>query len=92
MPAYLRKEWREGRWRRVIRFRMNNEMRGTRYWETEEKRMCKLCGRRHGNICWGNLWGERRMGESLREILGQEGEKERWLKELEEKREKEEGG
>lgn len=29
----------ESRWRMVIRFRMNNEMRGARYWETEERRI-----------------------------------------------------
>lgn len=39
VPIYLRKEWEENIWRRVIRFRMNNEMRRARYWEIEEKRM-----------------------------------------------------
>lgn len=44
VPEYLRKGWRGSRWRRVIRFRMNNEMRGARYWEEEEKRSWRLCG------------------------------------------------
>lgn len=44
VPEYLRKGWRGSRWRRVIRFRMNNEMRGARYWEEEDKRNWRLCG------------------------------------------------
>lgn len=79
-----------------MRFRMNSEMRGARYWETEERRVCKLCG--EGEEIWEHVLGEC-MGEeeggnwwqSLREILGQEGEGERWLRELEGKREKKEG-
>ena len=42
--SYLKKGWGESRWKRVVRFRMNNEMKGARYWEEEEKRVCRLCG------------------------------------------------
>jgi len=38
-----REGWRENRWRRVTQFRLGNEMRERRYWEGEEKRLCKLC-------------------------------------------------
>lgn len=34
----------KSRWRRVIRFRMNNGMRGARYWKAEEKKRCRMCG------------------------------------------------
>lgn len=53
IPAYLKKGWEESKWRRVIRFRLNNEMRGARYWELEERRKCRKCGgrgRRLGNM------------------------------------------
>lgn len=96
MPAYLRKEWREGRWRRIIRFRMNNEMRGARIGK-QRRGGCVSCA--GGEETWEHMLVESMGGkkdgnwwESLREILGQEGEREWWLKELEEKREKEEGG
>lgn len=57
--------------------------------------MCKLCGEETWKHMLGESMGGKKDGnwwENLREILGQEGERERWLKELEEKREKEEGG
>lgn len=56
--------------------------------------MCKLCGEETWEHMLGESMGGKKDGnwwESLREILGQEVERERWLKELEEKREKEEG-
>lgn len=31
MPAYLKKGWGESRWRRVVRFRLGNEMKDARY-------------------------------------------------------------
>ena len=44
IPMYLEKGWAEERWRRIIRFRLGNEMREGRYWEEEEKRKCRICG------------------------------------------------
>lgn len=38
----MKKEKKE-RMIRVTRFRLRNEIREERYWETEEKRRCKLC-------------------------------------------------
>jgi len=40
----LEKGWGENRWKRVARFRLGNETLEGRYWENEEKRMCRLCG------------------------------------------------
>lgn len=33
----------ESRWRKVIRFRLGNEMKKSAYWEEEENKMCRLC-------------------------------------------------
>lgn len=33
----------ESRWRRVLRFRVGNEIREGKYWEEEGKRICRLC-------------------------------------------------
>lgn len=41
IPEYLRKKW-ESRWKRIMRFRLENEMRESRYWEEETKK-CRLC-------------------------------------------------
>lgn len=29
---------------RIARYRLDDEMKGERYWEKEEKRRCRLCG------------------------------------------------
>lgn len=42
--AYSRKGWGERKCRRIIRFRLKNEMKEERYWEGEEEKKCKLCG------------------------------------------------
>ncbi|KYN09441.1 hypothetical protein ALC57_18448 [Trachymyrmex cornetzi] len=44
LPKYLSKGWGEGRWRRVARFRLRNEVKEGRYWEEEEESKCRLCG------------------------------------------------
>lgn len=41
----MKKGWGESRWRRVARFRLGNEMLGSRYWEEEERIRCKFCDR-----------------------------------------------
>lgn len=41
----MRKGWGESKWRRVTRFRLENEVREKRYWEGEEERWLY---RRHG--------------------------------------------
>lgn len=44
MPRYLKKGWREERWKRVARYRLENKMREGRYWEKEKDRECRVCG------------------------------------------------
>lgn len=34
VPEYLKRGWDESKWRRVIRFRLGNEIKS--YWEKEE--------------------------------------------------------
>lgn len=41
-----KKEWIEKRWRRIVRFRLGNEVRGRRYCEKEDKKICFVKGRR----------------------------------------------
>lgn len=43
VPDYLKKEWKEKRWQRIVRFRLGNRMRGNKYWEKEERRKYKVC-------------------------------------------------
>lgn len=41
-PKYLEKGWAETKWKRMIRWRLGNEMREGQYWEGEERR-CRIC-------------------------------------------------
>lgn len=43
IPAYLKKDWAESRWQRVARYRLTNGIKRGKYWEEEEKRVCRLC-------------------------------------------------
>jgi len=56
IPKYLEKGWGESRWRRVARFRLGNEIREERYWEEEEKKLCRLCGDKVET--WEHVWEE----------------------------------
>lgn len=38
VPEYLKKGWDESKWRRIIRFRLGNEIREGVYWEKEENK------------------------------------------------------
>jgi len=53
IPEYLKKEWGESRWSRIARFRLGNEMREGRYWEEEEKGICRLCEEEE---TWEHTW------------------------------------
>lgn len=44
VPGYLKKGWRESRWRRVVRYRIGNEVRESKYWEEQRDKECRLCG------------------------------------------------
>lgn len=47
----LKQGLEESRWQRVARYRLGSELRGGRYWEGEEKRVCSCVKvrRKHGN-------------------------------------------
>jgi len=44
----------EGRWKRIARWKMGNEVREGRYWEEPEKRICRLCGGEEES--WVHVW------------------------------------
>lgn len=65
IPSYLKKGWGESRWRRVARFRLGGEVRESRYWEEEERKIYRLCG--EGDETWEHVW------EGCREWEGRRG-------------------
>ena len=84
----MKKEWEESRWQRVARYRLGNGTRGNWYWEEEEKRKCRMCGCK--SETWEHVWEEcvgweeERGWQEIREIvLGENGEREEWLRKLE---------
>jgi len=62
VPGYLKKGWREKRWQRVAKFRLGDEMRGGRYWEKEEKRICRIC--ENEEETWKHVWEGCKMWET----------------------------
>lgn len=52
----MKKEWNEVRWKRVARFRLGDGLRGSRYWEKEESRRCRVCS--WGEKTWKHVWEE----------------------------------
>lgn len=58
MPDYLKNDWRENRWRRVVRFRLGNEVMGSRYWEDKEKQFAGYVGETE---TWEHVWERYRM-------------------------------
>jgi len=97
IPEYLKKGWGESRWKRVARFRLGSEMREGRYWEGEERRKCRLCG--YEEESWEHVWERcRKWGEggggwqeAIGRILGEDGEGEGWMREIERERNEVEG-
>jgi len=94
VPGYLKRGWGEERWSRIARFRLGNEVEERKYWEETEKKLCRLCG--GGELeTWEHLWErcrEWREGggggwqEAVTWVLGEEGEGEEWMREVEEER------
>lgn len=76
-----------------MRFRLGNEMRKGRYWKEQSRREYRLCGK-----ClktWEHVWeecrrwregGEGSWQKEYERILGEEGEGEKWMREVEEER------
>lgn len=83
----MKKGWSEKKWRRIIRYKVGNEMRDGLYWKEEEKRKYRVCGGEEET--WEHVWercvrGGNREGESwkevMRRILGGEGEGEECMR------------
>lgn len=77
--GYLRKERQENRWKRVVRFKLGNEVRKRKYWKERRKDHVGYVGERHGNMFGrdvriGVMKGEESWQEAYRWILGMEGE------------------
>lgn len=43
-PKYLEMKGKKKKIMMIARFRCCNEWRGERYWETEERKICRTCG------------------------------------------------
>ena len=56
VPGYLSKNWEERRWQLIAGFRLGSKMKGGRYWEQEERRRCRICGK--GVESWEQIWEE----------------------------------
>lgn len=50
LPEYLKEEGKKGKQEMIARFRCGNEESNNKYWEKEEKKMCKICERKKGTI------------------------------------------
>ena len=92
IPKYLKKGWEENRWLRIARYRLGGGVRERRYWWREEDRLCRVC--EGGVETWEHVWEEcGRWGavgswqEMVEVIMGEEGEGEKWIRELERFRE-----
>lgn len=72
---------------------MGNEIRGSKYWEGEENRRCRMCGGEEET--WEHVWENCRRGrkekgswqEAVEWVLGEEGLGEGWMRELKEEKE-----
>ncbi|XP_011881792.1 PREDICTED: golgin subfamily A member 6-like protein 1 [Vollenhovia emeryi] len=89
-PRYLKERGKEKRIRAIARFRLGNEMREGRYWESEEERKCRMCG---GEVeSWEHVLerceneGSRWERGKVLELLHEKGGGYEWMKELMEKR------
>jgi len=92
VPGDLKKGWGESRWKRVARFRLGSEVKKGRYWEDEERRKCRLC--ENEEETWKYVWERCRRWreggggwqEGVGWVLGEDGKKERWMREIEGKK------
>jgi len=92
VPEYLRNGWGESRWRRVMRFRLGNEIREDFYWEKDENKVYRMC--RGEMETWEHVWeGCRNWNiereswqEAVKWVLVERGEGEWWMREVERER------
>lgn len=93
MPNYLIKIRDESKRNRVLRFRVGEGMNEHKYWMEEDERLCRIC--KYEKEDWGHVLDrcgreegheERSVGERVCSVLSGNGEGERWMKELENKR------
>ena len=76
-------KWNANRVRRLVRYRLGNEIKEGRYWAMEEERKCRLCKCRRRNvwvICGRSGEEEGGWQVNVGRILGEEGQGEGWLK------------
>ncbi|XP_024883228.1 uncharacterized protein LOC112461981 [Temnothorax curvispinosus] len=93
-PEYLERKGKEQSMIRIARFRLGNEMRSGRYWDTIEKTSCRICGAEAESwehvLEWCARDKEREekegISERIKRILDSKGEGEKWMAELERKR------
>ncbi|CAD6233891.1 GSCOCG00012333001-RA-CDS, partial [Cotesia congregata] len=83
LPGYLKKGWNEERWARIARFRLGDVLKGGKYWEGREGRLCRVCGLEEET--WEHVWEvcsrcglEKGWKDMRKEVLG-----EAWLAEIE---------
>lgn len=84
IPGYLKKGWSEERWSRLARFRLGDALKGGRYWENKEDRLCNVCHLEEET--WEHVWEvcsglgvDRGWQEMRSEVLGDEGQGKTWL-------------
>ncbi|XP_029054544.1 uncharacterized protein LOC114881833 [Osmia bicornis bicornis] len=77
-PRYLLRSDRKRDIKSIARLRCGNEEEKNRYWLTEEKRTCSLCGRRQGSLehllreCERGMGGGIRIADSLDDLGNKE--------------------
>jgi len=83
-PGYLKMGWAESRWRRIARYRLGEGVKEGKYWMREEERICRMCWREEET--WKHVWeecGSWGAKGSWEEMVGENGEGEKWLKKME---------
>lgn len=90
LPRYLRSGKKDEGMRLIARFRLGNEMREGRYWESEDERACRICGREEES--WEHVLercvdgGNVHEREEVLKVLNESGKGYEWMKGLTEYR------
>lgn len=93
-PEYLERRGKEKSMIRIARFRLGNEMRSARYWETEEMKHCRICEAE--DETWEHVLErctrgggdnvKEGIGEKVKRILSGRGDGEKWMRDRRQKR------